>query len=305
MPPKYLSPFSGTGVALITPFHVNGDVDYEALANIIEYVIQGGVDYVVSLGTTGEAITLSKEECRDVLSFTIAQVSGRLPVVAGHFGRNYTARLVEEVKTYDFTGVAAIMSSSPSYSKPSQAGILEHYRRLADVSACPVLLYNVPGRTASNMQAETVLQLAEESPIFCGVKEASGDLPQAMQILKYRPDGFAVICGDDPLSLGMIAAGGDGTISVMANVFPQQFSDMIRAAQSGNYALARTINFELLEVHPWLYVEGNPVGIKTAMTWAGLCEENFRVPLVPMSRANRSKLLVELAKVKASVSTNL
>lgn len=305
MPQEYQSPFSGTGVALITPFHTNGDVDYKALATIIEHVIRGGVDYVVSLGTTGEAITLSKEECRDVLSFTIAQVAERVPVVAGHFGRNFTARLVEEVKTYDFTGVAAIMSSSPAYSKPSQAGIIEHYRRLADASDCPILLYNIPGRTASNMHPETILQLAEENPIFCGVKEASGDLAQAMQIIKYRPERFAVICGDDPLSVGMIAAGGDGTISVIANLFPQQFSDMIRAAQSGNFTLARSINFDLLDVHPWLYIEGNPVGIKTAMAWAGFCEENFRVPLVPMSHDNRAKLLAELDKVKVSMSIGL
>ncbi len=303
MPQKYLLPFSGTGVALITPFFAHGAIDFKALGRIIEHVLAGGVDYIVSLGTTGEAITLSKEECREVLTYTIEQVNGRVPVVAGYFGRNYTARLIEEVKEYDFTGVAAIMSSSPAYSKPSQAGIMEHYRRLAEVSSCPILLYNIPGRTASNMHPDTVLQLAEECPLFCGIKEASGNLEQAMQIMKYRPDNFSVLCGDDPLSVSMIAAGGNGTISVIANLFPQQFSDLIRAALTGDFELARKLNFDLLDVHPWLYVEGNPVGIKTAMAWAGFCEENFRVPLVPMGAANRTQLHAALQQVQELANT--
>jgi len=295
--PQPLPQFSGTGVALITPFTSSGSVDYPALGKIIDYVIDGGVDYLVSLGTTGEAITLSRAECRAVLSFTIERAAERVPVVAGFFGSNYTERLLEGVQNYDLTGVAAIMSSNPAYSKPSQEGIFVHYQRLADVSPKPIIIYNVPSRTGSNVHPETILRLAEYSDRFCAVKEASGNLNQATQILKHRPDHFAVLSGDDPLSLCMIGVGGHGAISVIANLFPRHFSELIRSALRGDFATARERNFALLDVHPWLYVEGNPVGIKTAMHWAGWCENQFRVPLVPMSAGNREQLVSALRQV--------
>lgn len=289
--------FSGTGVALITPFNQSGAIDWPVLGNLIEYTIAGGVDYLVCLGTTGESITLSKEECRNVLSFTINQVAERVPIVAGYFGHNYTERLVQTIAEYDFTGVAGIMSSSPGYSKPSQEGIYQHYMRVADASPLPVILYNVPSRTSSNVHPETVLRLAESSSNFCAVKEASGDLSQAMQLIKHRPDHFGVLCGEDPLSLSMIAAGGHGAISVIANLYPRQFSELIKAALAGDFTTARQRNNELLDVHPWLYVEGNPVGIKAALSWAGLCKNNLRVPLVPMGEGNYAELVKELVKV--------
>lgn len=289
--------FSGTGVALITPFNQSGAIDWPVLGHLIEHVIEGGVTYIVCLGTTGESITLSKEECRKVLTFTIARVDERVPIVAGFFGHNYTERLVQTIAEYDFTGVSGIMSSSPGYSKPSQEGIFQHYMRIADASPLPVILYNVPGRTSSNMHAETVLRLAESSENFCAIKEASGDFSQAMQIMKHRPEHFGVLCGEDPLSLSMIAAGGNGAISVIANLYPRQFSELISAALAGDFATARQRNNEMLDVHPWLYVEGNPVGVKAAMSWAGLCGNSLRVPLVPMSEENYGQLVKELEKV--------
>ena len=293
---KKLRPFSGTGVALITPFR-NHAIDYPALGEIINFVIDSGIDYVVSLGTTGEAITLSSEDCRKILDFTIQQVDGRVPIVAGFFGSNYTEKLVNGVREYNFDGVDAIMSSSPAYSKPPQEGIYRHYMQLADASAKPIIIYNVPGRTASNVTASTVLRLAHASEQFIAVKEASGDLVQATKILKGRPDHLAVLSGEDPLTLPMIAAGADGVISVIANVFPAHFSLMVRSALAGDFEKARQLNFDLLDVHPWLYIENNPVGIKAAMEIAGFCGKEVRTPLVPLSDTNYLHLKAAMDRV--------
>jgi 4-hydroxy-tetrahydrodipicolinate synthase len=293
---KKLRPFSGTGVALITPFR-NYAIDYPALGEIINFVIDSGVDYVVSLGTTGEAITLSSEDCRKILDFTIKQVDGRVPIVAGFFGSNYTEKLVKGVREYNFDGVDAIMSSSPAYSKPPQEGIYRHYMQLAEASSKPIIIYNVPGRTASNVSAGTVLRLARASEQFVAVKEASGDLFQATKILKDRPDHLAVLSGEDPLTLPMIAAGADGVISVIANVFPAHFSLMVRSALAGDFEKARQLNFDLLDVHPWLYIENNPVGIKAAMEIAGFCGKEVRIPLVPLSDTHYLNLKAAMDKV--------
>lgn len=293
-----LSKFRGTGVALVTPFR-DHDVDYAALEEIIDYVIEGGVDFIVSLGTTGEAITLSAEECRKVFDFTIQRVSGRVPLVAGLFGSNFTEKLVEKIRHYNLEGFDAIMSSSPAYNKPPQEGIFQHYMAIEAASPVPIIIYNVPGRTSSNVKPETVLRLAEASDKFIAVKEASGDLNQAMQILKHRPDDFLVLSGDDPLTLPMIAAGGDGVISVIANAFPFEFSEMVRAALNGDFSTARRYNFELLDVHPWLYIEGNPIGIKAAMEIKGLCSKEMRIPLVPLSDTNYLNLKKAMEKVES------
>jgi 4-hydroxy-tetrahydrodipicolinate synthase len=287
--------FSGVGVALVTPFR-NKDVDYPALERIIEHVIQGGVDFIVSLGTTGEAVTLSSDECRRVLDFTIEKVDGRLPLVAGLFGSNYTEKLVRSIKEYRFDGIDAIMSSSPAYSKPPQEGIYQHYMAVADASPVPVIIYNVPGRTGSNVLPQTVLRLAEASEQFIAVKEASGDLVQAMKILKNRPEHLLVLSGDDPLCLSMTACGGDGVISVIANAYPAEFSEMIRAVRSGDLKTAQAINLALLDIHPWLYVEGNPVGIKAAMEILGFCNREVRIPLTPLSPEPYQKLKTEMEK---------
>lgn len=272
----------GTGVALVTPF-LRNDIDFPALENIIEHVIAGGVDFIVSLGTTGEAITLSPDEVNEVLQFTIRKVAGRVPVVAGFFGDNYTERLAEKLRHYDFTGVAAVMSSSPSYNKPTQEGIYRHYMAIAEASPLPIIIYNVPGRTASNMSADTTLRLACAGEVFMAVKDASGDLVQAMKILRDKPAHFQLWSGDDVLTLPLIACGATGVISVIANAWPAEFSGMVRAARSGDWAEARRLNDLLLDIHPHLYSEGSPGGIKAALEILGLCSKDVRLPLAPVS----------------------
>jgi 4-hydroxy-tetrahydrodipicolinate synthase len=294
--------FSGTGVALVTPFS-NGKVDYPALERIINHVIEGGVDYLVSLGTTGEAITLSREECRAVLDFTIKINNGRLPIVAGHFGSNRTDYLVERIKEFDFTGVDAVLSSSPSYSKPSQEGIFQHYMKIEEVCPKPIIIYNVPGRTCSNISAETTIRLAEASPKFIGVKEASGDIVQGSKIIKGAPEGFLVLSGDDPTALALISCGGHGVISVIANAFPTQFSGMIRALSKNDSTTAKSVNLQLLDIHQWLYVDGNPSGIKAALEILGLCSKEVRLPLVPIQERNYRNLKMEIEKALAGIKS--
>ena len=255
--------FGGTGVALITPFRADKSIDYPALGGLIDYVIEGGVDYIVCLGTTGEAITLSSQECREILDFTIRHVDERVPIVAGFFGGNYTQRLVSVIEEYNFDGVAGIMSSSPAYSKPPQEGIYQHFMRIAEVAPRPLIIYNVPGRTSSNVLPRPSCRLAEESDRFAAVKEASGILFQATEILRHRPDHLAVLCGDDPLATAMIAVGGHGAISVIANALPGHFSRMVAAALENRIGEARRLNFAMHDVHPLLYCEGNPVGYQS------------------------------------------
>ncbi|OAV43929.1 4-hydroxy-tetrahydrodipicolinate synthase [Lewinella sp. 4G2] len=292
-----LPKFSGTGVALITPFQKDGSVDYPALGRIIDYVIKGGVDYIVCLGTTGEAITLSSAECREILDFTIKHVDERVPIVAGFFGGNYTDKLEGILKTYNFDGCAGIMSSSPAYSKPPQEGIYQHFMRVADASPLPLIIYNVPGRTSSNVLPETVLRLSEAHEQFAAVKEASGVLAQSVEILKHCRNDFGVLSGDDVLATAVIAMGGHGGISVIANAMPVQFSKMINAALAGDLKTARQLNFDLLDVHPLLYAEGNPVGIKAAVSMLGLCGNHLRVPLVPLSEPLRETLRKRMSTV--------
>lgn len=289
--------FRGTGVALVTPFTSDKKIDYPALERIIEYVIEGGVDFLVSLGTTGEAVTLTAKECREVFDFTIQTVNGRKPLVAGLFGSNFTAKLVNALKTYNLDGFDAIMSSSPAYNKPPQEGIYRHYMEIAKASPLPIIIYNVPGRTGSNVLPETILRLAHDSDQFIAVKEASGNLGQTMSILKNRPDNFLVLSGEDPLTVPIIGSGGDGVISVIANAYPEHWSKMVRAALNQDMETAARINLELLNIHPWLYVEGNPVGIKAALEIKGLCSRNVRIPLVPLSENSYEALKKEMALV--------
>lgn len=288
----------GTGVALVTPFDRNGKIDFQALGRIIEHTITGGVEYLVTLGTTGESVTLSQEEKNQVVRFTVQEVAARVPVVIG-IGGNNTAELLAEMKALDTSGLSAILSSSPAYNKPSQEGIFRYYMALAEQSPLPIIIYNVPGRTSSNLTADTTLRLAHASPIFCGIKEASGDLVQASKIIKHKPSHFHVISGDDPLALGLVAIGGDGVISVIANAYPRQFSDLIRSALAGNYTTAAKVNLKLIDVHQWLYVDGNPAGIKAALHFLGLCDNYLRLPLVPISSTTNSKLISELQKLNA------
>ncbi len=288
--------FIGTGVALITPFTEKKAIHWEAIERMIDHVLQpGGVDYIVSLGTTGEAITLSSKECQQVFDFTADKINNKTPLVAGWFGANSTAHLFERLKNIDLSRASAILSSSPSYNKPSQEGIFQHYMEISKSSPVPIILYNVPSRTSSNMAPETVVRLAKASDKFIAVKEASGNLNQAQYILKHRPSkDFLVISGDDQITLGMIACGGDGVISVIANAYPKEFAGMTRAAMSGDYKTAQHFNDLLHDVHPLLYIEGNPVGIKAAVSMMGLCENYLRLPLVPLSDSNIEKLKKEM-----------
>jgi 4-hydroxy-tetrahydrodipicolinate synthase len=283
------SKFVGTGVAIITPFK-NNEIDFASMSKIIDHIIEGKAEYIVALGSTGETATLDEKESREVLDHVIKHVNGRVPIVAGNFGSNNTKDVCRYIKGFDFSGVDAILSSSPAYVKPSQEGIFQHYTAMAEVSPVPIILYNVPGRTRSNMEWETTIRLAESNPKFIGIKEASGDLIQATRIIKNRPAHFFVTSGDDEVALPMIACGGEGVISVMANAFPNSFSSMIRAALAEDYVQARKLNFQTYDLHKWLYIEGNPVGIKSAMEVLGLCTNEVRLPLAKMSDQNYSGL---------------
>ena len=297
-----ISKFKGTGVAIITPFK-NNTIDFDALTSIIEHQINGGIDFLVSLGTTGEAVTLTYEECLEVVKHTIKVVNKRLPIVVGIFGSNNTAALCEKIKAFDFTGVDAILSSSPAYVKPTQEGIFAHYAAIEQVCPVPIILYNVPGRTASNVNANTLIKLARHSEKFVAVKDASGDMEQALYLIQNKPDHFLALSGDDPTAFHFITSGGDGIISVIGNAYPREWSTMVNNIFEGNIEVAKKINNELNPIHKWLYIEGNPVGIKGAMNHLGFCGTEVRLPLLPITDRNLThlKTAMDLAKVTIRV----
>ena len=271
----------GTGVAIVTPFDEKEQIDFTSLGNIINFLIEGGVEYIVSLGTTGETPVLDKAEKKDILQFTYETVAGRIPVVAG-IGGNYTKAVIQELEQLPLDKATAILSVSPAYNKPSQEGIYLHYRSIAESSPLPVLLYNVPGRTGRNMTAETTLRLADISNIV-GIKEASGEMDQCALIVKEKPENFLVISGDDALTLPLLAAGMDGVISVAANAYPIAFSTMVRHGLAGNFDEARKINNTLLPVYDLLFSENNPAGVKAFLHLHGLLKNHLRLPLTPLS----------------------
>jgi len=287
---------SGTGVALITPFK-NGLIDKDGLSTMIDHVIHGGVEYIVSLGTTGEATSLSDAEQNEVIRHTVTHVAGRVPIVAGHFGGNNTAQVCEKLKSFNHNGIDAILTSSPAYVKPSQEGIYQHYMAMAEASPLPLIIYNVPSRTSSNISAATIIRLANDSKKFIAVKDASAELVQASVIARDAPHGFIVLSGDDPTALAAVAVGAKGVISVIANVFPGSFSWMMRFALGGKWDEARKLHYQLLDLHHWLYVEGNPVGIKEAAECKGLVSAELRLPLVRMNESNRDRLHEEMKKL--------
>jgi len=276
--------FRGTGVALVTPF-ANGAVDFEGLKRVIEHCIEGGVEYLVSLGTTGESATLTPTESLEVLEFTTKTIAGRVLLVAG-FGGNNTQASIEKIKSFHFNGIDAILSVSPYYNKPTQEGIYQHYMALAEAAPRPIIIYNVPSRTGSNITAETTLRLAHASEKFIAVKEASGDLIQCMNIVKGKPDNFLVLSGDDAITLPMLSFGIDGVISVVANAFPRPFSDMVRHGLTGDFKAASKLHFDLLKIIDLLFVEGNPAGVKAALELQNICSKEVRLPLVELSDKN-------------------
>ena len=293
--PNLTETLSGTGVALVTPFNSSMAVDEKALARVIEFVIDGGVEYIVTLGTTGETPTLSREEKVRIARFTIETVNDRVPVVIGAGGAD-TKEVIREINALPTDHAVAILSASPYYSKPSQEGIYQHYKAIAEASPIPVLLYNVPARTARNVNASTVLRLAE-LPNITGIKEAGGDMAQCALILRDRPSDFLVVSGDDALAFPQIATGMQGVISVAANSFPKAFSDMVRAALEGDLAKAKKINDGLIEGYELLFIENNPAGVKAALYELGLIENELRLPLVPLSRNYHDQLRTYVGKL--------
>lgn len=288
--------FSGTGIALVTPFDKAGQIDFNALERVIDHVIDGGVEYVVSLGTTGETPTLSAEEQAEVLRFTIKHVNKRVPVVAG-FGGNNTAQIVRSIENTNFEGIDAILSASPSYNKPTQEGIYQHYMAIEAVAPRPIIIYNVPSRTGRNMKAQTTLKLAHESSKFVAVKEASGNLPQCMRIQLEKPAHFQLLSGDDALTLPMLGIGASGVISVIGNALPRQFSDMVRAALRHDLATAQTLHYQLFEMMNLIFKDGNPAGVKGALQLLGLTTKNVRLPLVSLAKPTYEGILHELQKL--------
>ena len=287
----------GTGVALITPFRPDHSIDYDALGTVIDHVITGGVEYVVSLGTTGETPTLSKEEKIAIANFTYEKVAGRVPVVVG-IGGNNTTELIEELKSFPLDKATAVLSASPYYSKPSQEGLFQHYKALAAVSPKPLLLYNVPGRTGRNLNASTTIRLAKEVKNIAGIKEASGDMAQCMEILRDKPDDFLVVSGDDALTLPQIACGMEGVISVAANSFPRLFTDMVRLCLKGNFMAAKGLNDKLIQGYEVLFAENNPAGVKAAMAELKLIGNYLRLPVVPVSAGLQEKIRTYVANLK-------
>ncbi|MCR8557956.1 4-hydroxy-tetrahydrodipicolinate synthase [Mucilaginibacter sp. BJC16-A38] len=288
--------FYGTGVAIITPFQADGQVDYEALGKLINYLIDGGVEYIVSLGTTGESATLSSDERKQIWKYTSKAVNGRVGLVAG-LGGNNTLELVEQIKAFDATGYDAILSASPHYNKPTQEGIYQHYKAIAAVTPLPIILYNVPSRTGSNISAETTVRLAKDFKNIIGIKEASGNFDQLNQIARDKPEDFLLISGDDPISLPMIALGGVGVISVVGNALPRQMSDMIRTGLAGDFKSALKPHLDLIDFTRLMFVEGSPAGVKTALKHLGICGDTLRLPLVQVSENIAAKIIAETKRI--------
>jgi len=290
--------FHGTGVAVITPFQTDGPVDFPALETVIENLIDNGIDYLISLGTTGESATLNPAEKKEIWKFTALTVAGRVPLVAG-IGGNYTAAVIENIKNLDKQGFDAILSVSPYYNKPTQEGIYQHYKAVAATTDLPVILYNVPGRTGSNISAETTVRLANDCTNIIAVKEASGNFEQFNHILRDKPADFMLISGDDPVTLPMIALGAVGVISVIGNAVPQLFSDMIRLCLEGKWEAARIIHLQLIEFTRLMFTDGNPAGVKEALQLSGLCSNTLRLPLVNVNPTISRLIAEELKKLNS------
>ena len=284
------------GVALITPFNEDGTIDFPALARLIEYQIQNGIDYLVALGTTAETPTLTEDENARVRAFIIEKVNGRVPIVLG-LGGNNTNAIVENLKTQNFDGIDAILSVVPYYNKPSQEGIYQHYKAIASATKLPVILYNVPGRTGVNMTAETTLRLARDFDNIVAIKEASGNITQMDDIIKNKPSDFMVISGDDGITFPLITLGAVGVISVIGNAFPREFSRMVRLALNGDYASALTIHHRFTELFSLLFIDGNPAGVKCLLHAMGYIQNQLRLPLVPTRITTYEKIRDVLQKL--------
>jgi 4-hydroxy-tetrahydrodipicolinate synthase len=281
--------FKGTGVAIVTPFKNDSSIDFAGLGRIIDHVIKGGVNYIVAMGTTGEAPTLTKDEKQAIISFVTETIDDRVALVAG-IGGNNTQEIINSIRELDLTGVDGILSVAPYYNKPGQRGLFQHFKAIATCSPLPVIIYNVPGRTSSNISSETCLELANECDNIVAIKEASGDLAQIMRIIKGKSENFLVISGDDMLTIPIISAGGAGVISVLANAYPAECCELVNQALKNNFKAARDIHFRFLEIIELLFADGNPSGIKAFLGTMNLCQNNLRLPLVPVNKTVLSKI---------------
>ena len=281
--------FAGTGVAIITPFKKDLSIDFEGLEKQIEHLIANGINYLVVLGTTGESVTQTEKEKAELVKFILEKVNQRLPIVLG-IGGNNTKAVVDKIKNTDLSKIDAILSVAPYYNKPTQEGLYQHFKAIANASPVDIILYNVPGRTGSNINAETTVRLAHDFKNIVAVKEASGDFSQAMSIIKNKPKDFIVVSGEDALTLPLMSVGISGVISVVANTFPKEFSSMVQLALKNNFKEAEIIHYQLLNLINTLFVEGNPGGIKASLEILGIIENNLRLPLVPVSDETYNKL---------------
>jgi 4-hydroxy-tetrahydrodipicolinate synthase len=284
-----MSKLTGLGVAMVTPFKANKEIDFPALEKLTNKLIEGGLDYLVVMGTTGESATLSFVEKQQVLDFVVKINDNRLPIVFG-IGGNDTVKMLDDYNQFNLDGVEAILSASPYYNKPSQEGIYQHYKFLSENMKHDIILYNVPGRTASNMTWETTVRLAIDFKNIIGIKEASGNLIQVMDIIHNRPDGFLLISGDDALTLPMIAAGAEGLISVIANSHPETTKNMVKTALEGDFEASRNSHYQLLELVDAIFSDGNPGGVKVLLNEQGVMENEVRLPLVPVNKSLEAKL---------------
>ncbi len=281
---KIENKLQGTGVAIVTPFHNYGTIDFTSLEKLLNHIINGGVDFIVALGTTSEAATLTLDEKTALMDFIKETVDNRIPIVMG-VGGNSTQAIISQIKNTNFDGISAILSVTPYYNKPSQKGLIYHFKNISGASPVPLILYNVPGRTSINMEAKTTLRLAEEAENIVAIKEASGNLGQVMEILRNRPEGFSVLSGDDALTFPMMILGADGVISVVANIFPKEFSQMVKFSTTGDYKSAKSIHYSLLPFINLLFADGNPAGAKAALEKINIVKNNLRLPLVKVNKA--------------------
>jgi len=291
--------FTGTGIAIVTPFNEDGSIDWNSFKKLIEFWIEGKVEYLVVLGTTGESATVHGIEKQQVFSFVAETVAGRLPLVAG-IGGNDTRAVIEDFRSFDLKGYDAILSVSPYYNKPNQEGLFQHYKALNDATPLPIMMYNVPSRTGMNVTADTQLRIAHECKNIFATKEASSNFEQINQIIKYKPADFMVISGDDPVTLQMIAAGAEGLVSVVANAYPKDYSDMVRFCLAGNFGEARKLHYKYTDIITSMFAEGSPSGVKAYLNEMGLCKNTFRLPVCPVSEKHYQAIKILMKKLQVN-----
>jgi 4-hydroxy-tetrahydrodipicolinate synthase len=281
--------FTGTGIAIVTPFHADGTIDWDSYKNLIEFWIKGKVEYLVVLGTTGESATVHGDEKQQLFSFVSEAVAGRLPLIAG-IGGNDTQEVIAGFRKFTLKGYDAILCVGPYYNKPNQEGLFQHYKALNDATPLPIMMYNVPSRTGQNITADTQLRIARECRNIFATKEASGNFEQINQIIKYKPADFMVISGDDPVTLSMIAAGADGLVSVVANAYPKEYSEMVRLCLAGKFGEAQKLHYKYTDIIASMFAEGSPSGVKAYLSEMGLCQNTFRLPVWKVSDKHHTKI---------------